>query len=501
VEQQLQDVSNVNPVAFIGLLAAAYLIWSLPRRFAVCPILAMTCLMPLGQDLVVFGLHFYLFRILLLVGLLRVLLKHEVAQLVMTRTDKIFIWWVIISIVFGTLAKPSMQLFINRLGDAYNAFGSYFLMRCFLVDFEDLLTSVRTLAWLSLPVAALMLVEKSTGHNYFSVFGGVPEITVIREGHLRCQGAFRHPILAGTFGATQFPLFIALWFYQPQYRRIAMLATIASLIIVGTASSSGALMALLASMGGMALWKWRAHMRLVRRGAVVAILIVAMIMNAPVWYLFDRLSSITGGTGWFRSYLIDQTIAHFNEWWLFGTTYTANWAPSGEVTSADPNMMDITNHYIAQGVSGGLLKLVLFLAIIVVSFKSVGRWLKVEGADSSAGILVWGAGVSLFAHCLSFVSTTYFDQIVVVWYWLLAMIASIPAWGNKVTTSDSLLETVGNVESEDVADSEKTSLSLHFWTGICMFRLFVARKFDKFRSNFVLYLEGETMIFRRFRTP
>ena len=500
MEEQLQDVSNVNPMALIGLLAAAYLIWSLPRRFAVCPVLAMTCLMPLGQDLVVFGLHFYLFRILLLVGVLRVLVKHEVRQLVMTRTDKIFIWWVIISIVFGTLAKPSIQLFINRLGDAYNAFGSYFLMRCLLVDFEDLLTSVRTLAWLSLPVAALMLVEKSTGHNYFSVFGGVPDITVVREGHLRCQGAFRHPILAGTFGATQFPLFIALWFYQRQYRRIAVLATIASLIIVGTASSSGALMALLASMGGMALWKWRAHMRLVRRGAIVAIFITSLAMNAPVWYLFDRLSSITGGTGWFRSYLIDKTIEHFNELWLFGTTYTANWAPSGEVTPADPNMIDITNHYIAQCVSGGLLKLVLFLTIIVVSFKSVGRWLKFEGAGSSAGILVWGAGVSLFAHSLSFVSTTYFDQIVVVWYWLLAAIASIPAWKNEMAASDSLLETVGNVESENVADSEKTSLPLHFWRWIYDFKLGVARAFDKFCSDFVLYLGRETMIFWRFRT-
>jgi len=121
--EQVQDTSNISPMAFIGLLVAAYLIWTLPRRLAVCPILAMVCLMPLGQDLVVFGLHFYLFRVLLLVGVLRVLLKHEARQLVMTRTDRIFIWWIIVSIVFGTLAKPSMELFINRLGDAYNAFG------------------------------------------------------------------------------------------------------------------------------------------------------------------------------------------------------------------------------------------------------------------------------------------------------------------------------------------------------------------------------------------
>lgn len=91
-------------------------------------------------------------------------------------------------------------------------------------------------------------------------------------------------------------------------------------------------------------------------------------------------------------------------------------------------MMDITNHYVVQGVSGGVLKLVLFLAIIVASFKTVGRWFKGEDRSSPAAILVWATGVSLFAHCLSFVSATYFDQIVVIWYWLLAVIAAIPMW-------------------------------------------------------------------------
>ena len=117
-------------------------------------------------------------------------------------------------------------------------------------------------------------------------------------------------------------------------------------------------MALIAAMVGLALWRWQRYMRLMRRGAVVAILVSTLVMKAPVWYLFARLSEFTGGTGWHRAYLIDQTIAHLNEWWLFGTTYTAHWGPAGEVIAADPNMMDITNHYVMEGIKGGLLKLV-----------------------------------------------------------------------------------------------------------------------------------------------
>jgi len=412
------------------LLVLGCLTWSLPRRLAVCPLLVMICLMPLGQQLVLSGLHLFFFRILLFVGVLRVILKGEARQLLLTPTDKVFIWWVIVGIVFGTLSKSSMDLrssmdlFRNRLGEAYNVSFCYLFIRCVIVDFEDVVISVQTLAWLALPVAAFMLVEKTTAHNLFSIFGGVPEMTVVREGHLRCQGAFRHPILAGTFGAALFPLLVGLWSYRRKGRLAVGAAMIASLIIVVTASTSGALMALMAGMGGLALWKWRAHMRLFRWCALATIIALTLVMNAPVWYLFDRLSSITGGTGWHRAYLIDQTIQHFDEWWLFGTTYTAHWGPGGEVTAADPNMMDITSQYVGQCVSGGLLKLVLFVVLIVASFKSIGRRLRLEGGGSTR-VLVWAVGVSLFVHCVSFMSIPYFDQSILLYCWLLAVICPI----------------------------------------------------------------------------
>src|ERR1043166_4423958 len=288
MEQQIQDASNFNPIAVGLLLVLACLTWSLPRRLAICPLLIMTCLLPLGQDFVVAGLHFQFFRILLLVGMARIVLKGEAAQIEWCGVDKIFAWWAAVSVILGALSKPSTELLVNRLGDFYNAVGCYVFVRCLITDFEVVVLSVRTLAMLSLPVAALMIVEKTTTHNLLSVFGGVPEITFVRDGHLRCQGAFRHPILAGTFGATQVPLFAALWFYSREHRWLALLGMVSGLIIVFTASTSGALMALFVGMGGLALWKWRDHMRLIRRVSVVALIGLTLVMNAPVWYLFAR---------------------------------------------------------------------------------------------------------------------------------------------------------------------------------------------------------------------
>src|ERR1700692_4669392 len=101
MEEQLQDASNVTPAALTALLVMAYLTWTLPRRYAVSPLLVMTCLMPLGQQMGVLGLHFQMFRILLLVGGLRVLARGEAARMKWTVLDKLFVWWVIVSVVFG----------------------------------------------------------------------------------------------------------------------------------------------------------------------------------------------------------------------------------------------------------------------------------------------------------------------------------------------------------------------------------------------------------------
>ena len=40
-------------------------------------------------------------------------------------------------------------------------------------------------------------------------------------------------------------------------------------------------------------------------------------------------------------------------------------------------------------------------------------------------MLYWAIGVTLFAHCISFLSIIYFDQMGVIWYWLLAAISRV----------------------------------------------------------------------------
>jgi hypothetical protein len=322
------------------------------------------------------------------------------------------------------LAEPSFQRFVNRAGEVYTAVGAYFLFRCWIRSTEDVISVLRFLALMIVPLAVCMVVEKFTRRNIFSVFGGVPEITLERDGKLRCQGAFRHPILAGTYAATLFPLFVALWFQSSRDKYRAIIGACSAAVVTVAAASDGPLLAMMSGFIGFALWPVRSRMRLFRWGVVLAVGALALVMKAPVWFIIGKISDVTGGTGWHRSYLIDQAVNHFNEWWLVGSTYTAHWAPAGQALTVDAKNMDITNQYILEGLGGGLLKLGLFLAMIVLGFKTIGRWTRnLERAPFSTRIFIWALGVCLAEHCVSFFSISYFDQIVIMWFWLLAILS------------------------------------------------------------------------------
>jgi hypothetical protein len=414
-----------------------FLTWSLPRRSVLIPVMITTCYMPLGQMFVILGLHFQFIRVLLLVGWVRVCVQQEAKNLKFGTLDRLFIYWALVTLIVGTLTLPSFDRFINRSGEVYNAVGTYFLIRCWVRDLDDVIRVVRFLGLMIVPLALSMVVEKYTARNVFFIFGGVPEITAIREGQLRCQGAFRHPILAGTYAATLFPLFVGLWFQKGRNSMPAIIGCCSSIVATYTASSSGSLLALMSAVVGFALWPIRLQMRMFRWAIVMTIVALSFMMKAPVWYLFAKMSEVAGGTGWYRSFIIDQAVNHFNEWWLVGLAYTAHWAPGGQVTPGNPGNMDIINNYVSEGLAGGIWKLGLFIAMIVVCYKIIGRWIhRRDSMPFSRRIFIWSLGVCLTAHCISFMSVVYFDQIIVMWFWILAAIALLAdrrVWNQEVS--------------------------------------------------------------------
>jgi len=317
------------------------------------------------------------------------------------------------------------------MGFVYNAVGLYFIFRSIVHDEDDYYLIFKMLAWVMVPLAISMAIEKTTQRNLFSIFGGVPEYTLVREGKLRCQGAFLHPILAGTFGATSIPFFVALWVRGAGQKLTAVVGIVSATIIAVASASSGPVMVYAAVILGLFMWKLRDSMRMVRWVLLFMIVALHLVMKAPIWALIGKIGSVIGGTGWHRVALIDAAVEHFNEWWLLGTDYTRHWMPTG-VTWSEKHT-DITNNFIAIGIHGGLLSVILFIVLLVYCFKAVGKRLKeIDPAEFLKKFAVWCLGVSLFSHIAAFTSVSYFDQIIVFWYLLLAMIAGLAVKGAYV---------------------------------------------------------------------
>jgi hypothetical protein len=194
-------------------------------------------------------------------------------------------------------------------------------------------------------------------------------------------------------------------------------------MIVLSSRSGGPLVAYLFGIIGMGMWRFRDKMRIIRFGILFILIFLHLIMKAPVWYLMARIGDVTGGTAWHRSYLLDQAIVHFEEWWFVGTSHTAGWMPYG--LEKYPNQTDITNNFIQQGVDGGILTMILFVVVIISCFRTVGVAIRrMEDQPMGFRVMVWSMGASLLVHIVSFMGVTYFDQIVVIWYLLLAMISN-----------------------------------------------------------------------------
>jgi hypothetical protein len=172
----------------------------------------------------------------------------------------------------------------------------------------------------------------------------------------------------------------------------------------------------------------RTKMRIIRRGMLGSLILFALVMKAPVWYLPAKFGFLTGGDAWHRSYLMDVAVRNIGKWWVWGmpVAQTADWFP---FTLASSDQADITNQFLGFGLAGGLLAIIFFILLLVKCFKSLGKAMRIARAGFSkpaeTELLLWGLGVMLAVHIVNWFGISYFDQTYVIWFMQLAAIVSI----------------------------------------------------------------------------
>ncbi len=376
--------------------------------------------MPMTQELELGVLHFPITRILVTVGFLRAMSKGERVAGGMNTLDRLMILWAVWAVI-SSVFHASGEL-VTRLGMVYTTLGTYYLFRVFVQDTEDVYNVFKIMCIVFVPVALSMLMERFTGKNSFDIIGA-PSGAVSRHGKFRAQGPFAHAIMAGNAGAACLPMALLLW---REHRKLALTGIFASCGVIFASGSSGPVMMAITILLGMGLWNYRNHLKKIRLGAVIAVIVLSFVMKDPVYYLIARIDITGGSTGWHRAALIDGAIRHFSDWCIIGTDYTRNWMPTG--VYFNPNHTDITNHYLQMGVWGGMPLMLMFMAVMWAAFVAVGKALEdTEDRPVELQFLIWTLGAMLFGHATNFVSACYFDQTVVFIYILLANIGSLQA--------------------------------------------------------------------------
>lgn len=411
----------MNKIAIVFLLINATALLVLPRRLAPLPLLLGACYVTRGQVIDLGPFSFSVLRLLILFGFIRLIFKGERLSGHMNKLDWIMLMWSASAVVSSVFHKDPSEALIFRLGLIYDVGGVYFLIRIFCRHFDDLIVLFRIIAILLLPVGLEMAYEKVEASNLFSFFGGIPETPQMRDGRIRAQGPFAHPILAGTVGATCLPLMIGLWM---RHRKEALIGIIACIAMILTSSSSGPILSVMAGLGALFLWRYRERIRLFRWLFIFGYIGLDIFMNAPAYYIVTRINVVGGSTGWHRARLIESATDHIDEWWLGGTDYTRHWMPTGVSWSREHT--DITNYYLKMGVIGGLPLMFLFITLLWRAFRFVGQTIQHgDSLPSEDKFIIWTLGASLFSIAATSLSVSFFDQSFLFLYLVLAVIGSM----------------------------------------------------------------------------
>ena len=437
--------TTVNPLAAVGALIAIVLILTSSQKKGITPFLLACFTIPLGNVVVLGGLHFTLLRILIIAGLIRRATFGGSSSTGkfpggFNGIDRMVILWVVALQVILAIQWMDMQEFIHGLGDFLDMFGGYLVVRFFIPDGEAVRRTIKTLAVVAIIQGAFMLNEQISHVNLFGYIGGPGPWLTIREGKIRSEGVLTC-IAGGAFAGALIPLFLGLWMERKD-RTLAFAGLAGATTMVFTSNSSTSLLALAAAVLGIASWPLRKRMRLMRQGLALTLVALHLVMKAPVWALIARADLTGSSSGYHRFWLVDNCIRHFSDWWLLGYKDYPTWGFE---------MFDLCNQFVVQALTGGLVALVAYITIFSRSFGALGNARKRVEGDRGQEWLFWCLGSALFSVVVAHFGINYPATMEM---WLFALWSCIsmvtyeamrPAEAKPEIADGSHLESVPNL--------------------------------------------------------
>lgn len=400
--------TTLNPFAVLLLVFAVGVIIIGKRRMAVLAGIALVMFVPSGQRLVIASIDFAFVRFVALAFALRLLLKSEGKVIQFGFVDAL-VGLICVWPMLAVLLRGGGPEFLTAVGLGSDRLLIYIGGRSLLRNSDDVIAVTRAMVKLALPIAGFFVLEKFTGRNLFAVFGGISPVTAVREGALRAQGAFAHPILAGAWWAAMIPLFLGLrWSPKRSMDRLyGSVGVVLAMLIIVMSASSTPFAGVAAGALVWALFRYRDRLGAVWT-SLLGVGVALHFVHGPGLHhlLMAKFTFVSGSTGVHRYRLIDAAINRVGEWGLIGANTTYHWGWG---------LDDVTCQYVAAGLAGGLLQLTSLLLVLILTWRLVGK--AIRGAKSSDAGVPYALGGSILVHAVCFLAVTYFGQIELL-FWL-----------------------------------------------------------------------------------
>jgi hypothetical protein len=405
----------LHPAIAAAMVLAIILIVVLSRKKAIVPFLLALLTIPAEQVLVLGGIHFTMPQILILTVVARMVAfrgspSEKRFAGGFNALDKVVVLWSLSALIIFALEFMDAQALIKGLGDLVVSLGGYLAVRFLLPDREAVRHALKALAVVCVIQGVCMVSEQFTHQNVFNFAGGPwPQM---REGHLRSEGAMG-TLCSGPFAGVLIPLF--LWLGTEKKSRVAAFAGIAgATAMVWASHASTSWMAYGAGLVGLLFWPLRKQMRLLRWGLVALLVALHLVMHGPVWSLIEKVDLTGGSSNYHRYILVDNTIRHFWDWWLLGCKNYGAWGF---------DMWDLSNQFVVNALTGGLLTLVLYILIFKRGFRAIGLARKRVEGDRRQEWLFWCLGSALFANVVAHFGVNYGPYLIMCFFVLLVGIS------------------------------------------------------------------------------
>lgn len=428
------DTTILHPLVAVLIGILVLVVLTAKRRYVIVAFIIALNLITAGQRLYVLGMNLPALRILVIAGVVRVFLRGETRSLQFLLLDRIVILYSVVAVVAHFLRMPFYSTLVSDIGATLDRLGAYLVVRIVVRNHDDFRIVVRTFALLSLLLVMLFFHEHRTGHNVFALFGGTREISEFRENGYRASGPYSHSILAGTLWASILPLYIGYRNWGKQRSTLLLVAVPIAAFLVYFSDSSTPLAAMAVGIIASVLYYQRDLVSPLRITVLAAVLGIAVFWWHPVWYLFTKIDLTGGSASYFRYLLVDNFVRHWREWVLIGTNNAHYWGAGYGLGGL--GLADATNQFVAEGLSGGVAKLALFTAAMIVAFRYVAA-LVATARGKEERLANWQIGASALVHGVSFLGISYFGQVVFSWWMLIAVCASLfqDRFRNQIQTS------------------------------------------------------------------